>query len=72
MKSWYRILKSIAGIRNVDLGIVEVFGGISGILLTLLVVPVRYILLNRKENFIYKMSNSLFNGVMPKAIFSSF
>ena len=48
MKSWYRILKSIAGIRNVDLGIVEVFGGISGILLTLLVVPVRYILLNRK------------------------
>jgi len=33
-----------------NLGIVEVFGGISGILLTLLIVPAGYVLLN-KENY---------------------
>nr|MCR4555939.1 efflux RND transporter permease subunit [Alphaproteobacteria bacterium] len=33
-----------------NLGIVEVFGGISGILLTLLVVPIGYILLNREDS----------------------
>ena len=33
-----------------NLGIVEVFGGISGILLTLLVVPVGYVLLNKEKH----------------------
>ena len=39
-----------------NLGIVEVFGGISGILLTLLVVPVGYILLNRDSSLSFSSS----------------
>ncbi len=37
-------------ISRQNLGIVEVFGGISGILLTLLIVPVGYVLFNSSSN----------------------
>ena len=50
-----------------NLGIVEVFGGISGILLTLLVVPVGYILLNKVTILPHSSSKiSLVSTLHPK------
>ena len=38
-----------SSVSRKNLGVVEVFGGISGVLLTLIVIPVGYIIFNKNE-----------------------